>query len=42
MTTKIRMTTKLTKTLMMTLRPQLRKIAIKRKSSHPSSIRELT
>ena len=32
--------TKMTEILMMTLTPQLRKIAIKKKASHPSSIRE--
>ena len=32
--------TKMTETLMMTLTPQLRKIAIKKRASHPSSIRE--
>ena len=32
--------TKLTESLMMTLTPQLRKIAIKKRASHPSSIRE--
>ena len=32
--------TKMTKILMMTLTPQLRKIAIKKRASHPSSIRE--
>ena len=32
--------TKLTEILMMTLTPQLRKIAIKKRASHPSSIRE--
>ena len=31
---------KVTETLMMTLTPQLRKIAIKKRASHPSSIRE--
>ena len=30
----------MTEILMMTLRPQLRKIAIKKRASHPSSIRE--
>ena len=30
----------MTKILMMTLTPQLRKIAIKKRASHPSSIRE--
>ena len=30
----------MTKVLMMTLTPQLRKIAIKKRTSHPSSIRE--
>ena len=33
-------TTKMTEILMMTLTPQLRKIAIKKRASHPSSIRE--
>ena len=33
--------TKMTEVLMMTLKPQLRKIAIKERSSHPSSIRKL-
>ena len=33
--------TKMTKILMMTLTPQLRKIALKKSTSHPSSIREL-
>ena len=32
--------TKMTEILMMTLTPQLRKIAIKKRASHPSSIRE--
>ena len=32
--------TKTTEILMMTLTPQLRKIAIKKRASHPSSIRE--
>ena len=32
--------TKMTENLMMTLTPQLRKIAIKKRASHPSSIRE--
>ena len=32
--------TKMTENLMMTLTPQLRKIAIKNRASHPSSIRE--
>ena len=32
--------TKMTEILMMTLTPQLRKIAIKNRASHPSSIRE--
>ena len=32
--------TKMTEFLMMTLTPQLRKIAIKKRASHPSSIRE--
>ena len=32
--------TKMTKFLMMTLAPQLRKIAIKKKAPHPSSTRE--
>ena len=32
--------TKMTEFLMMTLRPQLRKIAIEKRASHPSSIRE--
>ena len=32
--------TKMTEVLMMTLTPQLRKIAIKKRASHPSSIRE--
>ena len=32
--------TKLTENLMMTLTPQLREIAIKKRASHPSSIRE--
>ena len=32
--------TKITKFLMITLTPQLRKIAIKKRASHPSSIRE--
>ena len=32
--------TKMTEILMMTLTPQLRKIAIKKRPSHPSSIRE--
>ena len=32
--------TKMTKILRMTLRPQLKKIAIKKRASHPSSIRE--
>ena len=32
--------TKITEILMMTLTPQLRKIAIKKRASHPSSIRE--
>ena len=32
--------TKLTEILMMTLTPQLRKIAIKKRASHPSSIQE--
>ena len=32
--------TKMTEILMMTLTPQVRKIAIKKKASHPSSIRE--
>ena len=36
----IKKKTKMTETLMMTLTPQLRKIAIKKKASHPSSIRE--
>ena len=30
----------MTEILMMTLTPQLRKIAIKKRASHPSSIRE--
>ena len=30
----------MTKILMMTLSPQLRKIALKKRASHPSSIRE--
>ena len=30
----------MTENLMMTLTPQLRKIAIKKRASHPSSIRE--
>ena len=32
--------TKMTEILMMTLTPQLRKLAIKKRASHPSSIRE--
>ena len=32
--------TKMTEILMMTLTPQLRKIAIKNRASHPSSVRE--
>ena len=32
--------TKMTEILMMTLTPQLRNIAIKKRASHPSSIRE--
>ena len=32
--------TKMTETLMITLTPQLRKIAIKKRTSHPSSNRE--
>ena len=32
--------TKMTEILMMTLTPQLRKIAIKKRASHPSSIRD--
>ena len=32
--------TKMTEILMMTLTPQLRKVAIKKRASHPSSIRE--
>ena len=36
----IKKNTKMTEVLMMTLTPQLRKIAIKKRASHPSSIRE--